>query len=74
MYIILVFEDGKSTSYLTKDKKIVANLCEDAIFDTYSGAASASCKLINRTEVISSKDIFLSEEGKKFVDKFCQMR
>lgn len=60
MYIILVFTNESKHLYLQKDKKVVDYISEDAIFDVYSAAMTASKCLVTRSEVYPLKDFILS--------------
>ena len=72
MYVIFIKnENGEPHSYLNKDKKIVAKLGIDAIFDTYSEAGNKARSVIKGAKIISIKDFLLSDEGLNAFEKFC---
>ncbi len=60
MYIILVFTKESKHLYLQKDKKVVDYISEDAIFEVYSEAITASKCLVTRTEVYPLKEFILN--------------
>ncbi len=72
MYVIFIKnENGKPHSYLNKDKKIVAKLDINAIFDTFSEAGNKARAVINGAKIIPLKDFLLSDEGLNAFEKFC---
>jgi hypothetical protein len=72
MYVIFIKNENEEPhSYLNKNKKIVAKLDIDAIFDTYSEAGNKARSVIKGAKIISIKDFLLSDEGSKLFKEFC---